>query len=147
TRAQVARMLWNMAGQPPVAFSPIFTDVPATAPDWYRDAVIWAGTNGIVLGYQGRFNSHENITREQFAIMMFRYAQFTGQNTTVPGNFNLNQFTDQGAISEWALRYVRWAVYNGLITGTPDARIAPQGTADRAEAATILMRFMQRFSA
>jgi len=145
TRAQVARMLWNMDGQPAVTFRPIFTDVPATD-TWYRDAVVWAGENGIVLGYQGRFNPHESITREQFAIMMFRYARFTGQDITMPINFSLNQFTDHGAVSSWALSYMRWAVYAGLITGN-DGRITPQGTAVRAEAAAILMRYMQRFGA
>jgi len=144
TRAHVARMLWNVEGQPPVEFRPIFTDVPETD-TWYRDAVVWAGENGIVLGYQGRFDPHGNITREQFAIMMFRYARFAEQDITMPTDFTLNQFTDQGAVSSWALNYVRWAVYVELITGTPEGRIAPQGTAVRAEAATILMRYIQRF--
>lgn len=145
TRAQVARMLWNMENQPFVNFSPIFTDVPATAPVWYRYAVVWAAENEIVQGYQGRFSPHDNITREQFAVMMYRYAEFAGHDTTVPENFNLNQFVDQGCISDWAFHYVRWAVYNGLITGTPDARISPDDTANRAEAATIIMRYVQAF--
>jgi len=145
TRAQVARMLWNMEGQPFVNFRPIFTDVPANAPEWYRYAVVWAADNEIVQGFQGRFNPHDNITREQFAVMMYRYARLTGHDTSMPDEWfpNLAHFVDHGDISDWALHYIRWAVHIGLISGTPDARILPQGTAIRAEAATILMRYMQ----
>ena len=144
TRAQLVTILWRMEGEPNVAFRPIFNDV--LAGQWYSTAVIWAFDNGVVSGTgPGTFAPHNNITREQFATMMHNYARFAGHNTSVPANFNLNQFTDAGAISGWALEAMRWANFNGLITGTTATTLSPQGTANRAQCAAILMRYVQTF--
>jgi len=145
SRAMVATILWRMAGEPAVAFEPVFIDVPATAPDWYRTAIIWANQNGIVLGSGGRFNPYDNITREQLAAMMFRYTEFVGGDTSVYEGFNLNQFHDRTDLSDWAESYKYWAGYNELIQGRNATTLSPQGTATRAEAATILMRFVAAF--
>ena len=145
SRAMVATILWRMAGEPATAFEPVFSDVSATAPDWYRTAAIWANQNGIVLGSGGRFNPYDNITREQLAAMMFRYTDFVGGDTSVYEGFNLNQFHDRTDLSGWAESYKYWAVYNELIQGRNATTLAPQGTATRAEAAAILMRFVGVF--
>lgn len=81
------------------------------------------------------------ITREQMASMMMRYAQFNQYNTSKSAD--LSAFNDAGPISSWALESMKWANAAGLINGRTASTIAPQGTATRAEAATILMRFCE----
>jgi len=145
SRAQVATILWRMAGEPTVLFRPEFSDVPDSAPAWYRYAVIWAHGHGIVQGHEGRFNPYSEITREQFAAMLHRYVRFINGNVHVPSTFSLNSFQDRAALSSWAETYKYWAVYNELIQGVGGNTLAPGGTATRAQAATILMRFVEAF--
>ncbi|MCL2368083.1 MAG: S-layer homology domain-containing protein, partial [Oscillospiraceae bacterium] len=83
-----------------------------------------------------------NVTREEFAAMMYRYTVFTGGNTSVPAGFDLSQFQDRNQLSDWAESYMYWANHNGLITGRTPTTLAPQGTATRAEAAGIVARFV-----
>ena len=143
-RAMVATILYRMAGEPAVGFRPVFTDV--SAGQWYSNAIIWAFDAGIVEGTSPTtFAPGANITREQFATMMHRYAHHGGQDLTVPSGFNLNQFTDRDAVSTWATDAMLWANYHGLITGRTATTIDPAGTATRAECATILMRFIEAF--
>jgi len=141
TRAMVATILWRMAGSPEVADGTVFDDVAGAR--WYTQAIAWAYQNGIVQGFgDGRFAPGQNITREQFAAVMFRYARFIGGNTGVSEGFELYRFHDRGQLSGWAVPYKYWANYSGLITGTTSTTLSPQGNATRAEAATILMRFL-----
>ena len=144
TRAEAVVTLYRMAGSPEVTFAPVFSDVPETAPSWYRDAVIWASEREIVLGYQGLFSPYAPITREAFAAIMNRYAAYQGydiaEKTGNPSEV-LAQFTDFASISQWARPYAAWAFTNELITGVSQTQLAPQRTAIRAEAAAILIRF------
>jgi len=141
TRAQLVTILWRTEGEPATSWRNQFTDV--SAGQWYSSAVIWAFDNGIVTGTSPTtFAPGANITREQFATMMHRYAEFAGQDTSVPANFNLNNFTDHGNISSWALTAMRWAVYTELIGGTGDNMLSPGGNATRAQAAVILTRYL-----
>jgi len=143
TRAMTATILHRMAGEPAVTDRQVFDDVAANR--WYSDAAIWAYDAGIVRGTgPGTFAPGANITREQFATMLHRYAQYTGQNITLPPAFNLAQFTDHGDVSDWAYDAMRWAVYTGLINGTTSTTLAPQDTTTRAQTATMLMRFIQK---
>jgi len=142
-RAQAATILWRMAGEPAVEFQPAFNDVPITAPAWYRNAVIWANENGVVQGYAGRFDPYGEITREQLVAVLHRYAQLIGGDVSVSESFCLDNFDDRTQLSEWATDYMRWAVYHGLITGTAERTLSPLGTATRAEAAMLLMRFIE----
>jgi predicted membrane protein len=146
SRAQVATILHRMAGEPAVTFQPVFSDVPSTAPAWYRNAVIWANEQGIVQGSGGRFNPYGEITREQFAAMLHRYAQLLGVCTNVPEFFNLNNFQDWDEISGWAEPYMDWAVFHELIQGVNSQTLAPGGTATRAQSAAIFMRFLERLA-
>ena len=144
TRAMVVTVLYRMMGEPSVTYSPIFHDVPSGL--WFSDAVVWGYNQGIVEGMgQGRFAPHENITREQFAAMMHRFAQFNGHAQPVPATFSLAQFTDSNAVSYWALDGMTWNVYNGIITGMTPTTLAPRGTTTRAECAMVLMRYIQTF--
>jgi len=143
TRAQVAAILWRMAGEPAVEFQEVFDDVWINDPIWFRDAVIWANENSIVQGHAGRFHPSGEITREQFAAMLHRYAKSTGSDVSVPESFSLDKFDDHTQVSAWAVDYMRWAVYHGLISGTAERTLSPLGTATRAETAMILMRLTE----
>lgn len=137
-RAMMVTMLYRMAGSPAVSGGSAFSDVPSGK--WYSDAVQWASANGVVNGVgRDRFAPEAQITREQMASMMMRYAQFNQYNTSKSAD--LSAFNDAGSISSWALESMKWANAAGLINGRTASTIAPQGTATRAEAATILMRF------
>ena len=139
-RAMLATILHRLAGEPSVSFSPVFSDVSAGT--WYANAVIWASNNNIVNGVGGgHFAPNANVTREQFATLLFRYAEFAGLDTSVPATFNLLQYSDRMAISSWAIEPMIWAVYHGLITGTSSTTLTPSGTATRSQCAVILYRF------
>jgi len=145
-RAMLTTTLWRMMGEPAADFQPVFSDVPSTAPAWYRDAVMWAYENGIARGIDGRFDPYGEITREQFAAMIHRYAQLLGICTNVPEFFNLDSFQDRDEISGWAEPYMDWAVFRELIQGVNAQTLAPSGTATRAQSAAILMRFLERLA-
>ena len=141
TRAMVAVTLWNAENRPEVEWSPVFSDIPETAADWYRTAVMWAYENNVMQGHgDGRFSPTEPITREQFAATLARYIDFEAP----PEDFELN-FPDAGQVSPWAVEYMRWANYHDLIRGT-GAGLVPGGFTDRAQAATILARFIMPFT-
>ena len=142
TRAMLAAVLYGMAGQPAAAAgSTGFTDVLDGA--WYADAVRWAGQAGIVNGMgNDRFAPNDPVTREQLAVFLYRYAQQAGQDMTVPGA-PLAAFADAARVSAYAVEAVQWAVDRGLLTGTDSTTLSPQGSATRAQAAAILVRFAQ----
>ena len=142
SRAMVATILYRLADEPAISFAPVFTDVPAGR--WYSNAVIWASHNQIVHGVGGgRFAPDDNVTREQLATLLFRFAVFFDMDTDVPMSYNLLQFDDRMQISSWAGESMLWAVYHGLITGTSNTTLTPNGTANRAQCAVILYRFLQ----
>jgi 2',3'-cyclic-nucleotide 2'-phosphodiesterase (5'-nucleotidase family) len=144
TRAMMATILWRLEGEPATAFTPVFGDVPAGR--WYSEAIVWANEQDIVRGVGGGlFDPHSNITREQFAAMMHRYAAFIEIDSEVPATHSLAQFTDAGQIGSWALEYVLWANYNELLTGVTATTLNPLGMVTRAQSATVLQRFMVRF--
>jgi len=122
----------------------VFNDVSVNA--WYSPYIIWAYDNDIVMGIGGnRFAPNYSVTREEFATMMHRFAGFMEHDRQVRQGPQWNSFTDRSQISPWAEEALTWANYHGLISGRTATAIAPAGTATRAEAATILMRFMERF--
>ena len=142
-RAMMVTMLYRMTGSPAVSSGSAFSDVPSGK--WYSDAVQWASANGVVNGVgRDRFAPEAQITREQMASMMMRYAQFKQYSTSKSAD--LSVFKDADSISSWALDSMKWANAVGLINGRTANTIAPQGTATRAEAATILTRFMQNIA-
>ncbi|MCL1855335.1 MAG: S-layer homology domain-containing protein [Clostridia bacterium] len=145
TRAMLVTILYRYdhpgaSTTPPMEGNKTFSDVEAGG--WYTDAVIWASANGIVTGYgDGKFGPNDNITLEQFAAILYRYAQkkgFDASKTT-----DLSAYTDTGQISAYALEAMKWANATDLITGRTQTTLAPLGTATRAEAATLLMRFIE----
>lgn len=115
---------------------------------WYADGVEWASANGIVNGMTSAdgleklFAPDDSITREQFAAIMYRYAQYKGCDVSNVGTDALD-FEDYGEISQYARTAVEWAVSEGLITGVSDTKLAPKGSATRAQTAAILQRFAE----
>ncbi|MCI7473188.1 MAG: S-layer homology domain-containing protein [Clostridiales bacterium] len=138
-RAMLTAILYRLAGKPAVTGeSKAFMDV---VPDtWYTSSVAWASANGVVNGMgDGTFAPMDAITREQLAVMLYRYAQYIRLDTSAKGD--LSKFTDGSQVSSWASEAMAWAVGTGMISGKTANIIDPSGTATRAETATILMRF------
>ena len=141
TRAMAAQVLYNLEGQPAVTGDTTFTDA-ADAGDWAVKAITWAEQTGVVAGIgDGLFDPTANVTREEFAQMMYNYASYKEYDLTLEGD--LSQFEDASAISSWAETAMSWANGSGLINGHDDGTIDPQGTTTRAQAASILMNFDQ----
>ena len=143
-RAQFAVILHRMNGQPSVVYTNKFPDV-ATG-QWYTDAILWANDIGVVTGYSntGLFGTGDQINREQMAVMMYRYAQYKGYDTSASADFS--KFNDAVYVNDFAKDAMSWAVGTGIITGKDnETRLDPLGSATRAECATIIMRFMEYY--
>ncbi|MBP3447896.1 MAG: leucine-rich repeat protein [Clostridia bacterium] len=140
TRAMLVTVLYRNEGEPAVNKSIPFADVDMSA--WYANAVVWAKQNGIVNGVtENEFAPDENITREQIAAIMFRYAQYKGMDAvTLEENLH---FADADEISEYAVSAMNWAVGTGLMKGKSTTTINPKDNATRAEIAAILQRFIE----
>lgn len=139
TRAMLVMVLYRMAGAPDMAGrESSFTDVSADS--WYGAAVIWASENGIVNGVGGGlFDPDASLTREQMAMMLYRFAGYLGSNTEKRAD--LSAYGDADAVSAAAQDAMAWAVAEGLVNGRSAAELAPKAGATRAELATILFRF------
>ena len=145
SRSMIAAILWRMAGSPVVNYAMDYTDVAQG--QWYSEAIRWAASEGIVGGNgNGLFGTNDPITREQFAVMLYRYAQEQGYDVSVGENTNILSYTDAADLAEYAIPAMQWAVGAGLITGTGDgSTLTPQGQATRAQAAVMLMRFCEKY--
>ena len=142
TRAMLVTILYRYEGEPTVEDGTDFTDV--SGGQWYSDAIVWASENGVANGYgDGRFGANDSITREQLAVMLYNYARLKGFDVSQAAD--LSAFDDSAEISTWAGGALAWANAVGLINGRTETTLAPAGTATRAEAATILMRFIESF--
>lgn len=144
-RAQFATILYRLNQEPQIPYMPIFPDVAEG--EWYTEAVLWANKVGVVNGYSntGKFGPADNINREQMAVMMYRYAQFLGKDTSESADYG--RFSDGTAVNEFAKQAMSWAVGTGIISGKDNGtRLDPQGNANRAECATIIMRFLEHYN-
>ncbi len=140
TRGMIVTILHRLEGTPAVSTSGTFADV--TAGRYYTDAVEWASANGIVGGYgNGRFGPNDPITREQMAAILYRYAAY--KEYDVSGAADLSGYSDASSISSYARVAMQWANHSGLVNGTSDTTLSPQGSATRAQAAVILYRFCE----
>ena len=138
-RAMAVTILYRLEGSPAVTTDAGFNDVAAGT--WYTDAVNWAAANNIVNGVEGNnFDPTGSLTREQMATVLYRYAQYKGADVSASGD--LSGFVDSANVSSWAADAVKWAVGSGLVNGVEGNALAPQGTSTRAQAATVLMRFV-----
>ncbi len=138
TRAMLVTVLWRYAGQPKGGKN-TFTDVKNG--QWYTDAVTWAAKNGVVTGVgNNKFNPNGNVTREQLATILYRYA--IANEIDVRYRAEMSLFSDYNKVSSYADKAVYWAVAVKLINGA-DGKLMPQGKATRAQVAAILTRFVQ----
>lgn len=142
SRSMLVQVLYNLEGKPE-AEAVAFTDVAADA--WYADAVAWAAGNKIVNGVEvDEFAPDEDITREQMAAILYRYAQYKGYDVSASNDLSI--YTDAAQISDYAVPAMQWVNAEGLITGSTDTTLSPMDSALRAEAATILMRFAENIA-
>ena len=139
-RAMLVTVLYRMAGSPAVTGENPFTDVPAGT--WYTDAVIWAAENDITNGTTPtNFSPTTPLTREQLATFLYRFADFESPEPIEVLGDNLGDFTDGDQVADYAKTPMNWAIETNLIGGTAPGTLSPQGTATRAQVATILMRY------
>ena len=136
SRGMLATVLYSLEGRPEQELTSTFSDVSSDA--WYADSIAWATENGIVSGYgSGQFGPNDSITREQFAVMLWKYAgspKASGQNL---------DFTDADQASGYALEALCWAAENGIMSGYSSGRLDPGGTTTRAQAAQMLKNFLE----
>lgn len=141
SRAMIVTILYRLENEPGVSGKSPFTDVAAG--QWYTNAVAWAAANGIVTGTTDTtFAPNGNITREQMAAILYRYASYKGLD--VSRQADLSGYADASAISAYAKQAMAWANGQGLITGVTATTLNPGGNAVRAQAATILMRLCEQ---
>ncbi|MGM9670752.1 MAG: S-layer homology domain-containing protein [Oscillospiraceae bacterium] len=148
TRAMLATILWRQAGEPKATQGCTFTDLGSPsdpAASWYLDAVAWAAETGIVKGRDAvTFDPTAPITRQELATMLYRYATFAKLDTSAKGD--LSVFPDENQVLDYAVDAMTWANGAGLITGNVVNDVTcldPLGNANRAQVATILMRFCE----
>ncbi|MBR3993780.1 MAG: S-layer homology domain-containing protein, partial [Clostridia bacterium] len=142
TRAMLVTMLYRAEGEPEVDVTNSFEDIEDNA--WYEKAVLWAKENGIVNGVtETEFSPDSDITREQIATIMHRYAKYKGDNVESGENTNILSYDDSDSISDYAKASLQWANGIGLINGKTESTLNPLDNATRAEAATIFYRFVK----
>ena len=138
TRGQLVTILYRMAGEPAVTGTAQFPDVTPGA--YYYDAVIWAGENGITLGYgDGTFQPNRGVSRQELVTFLYRYA-----GADAVEEDGLSRFPDTGAVSGFAAEAMNWAVSTGLVRGTAEGFLEPGSVSTRCQAAAILYRFATR---
>ena len=141
TRGMLVQILYNLEGKPK-GTAANFSDVQADA--WYAKAVGWAASNKVVTGYaDGTFRPNAAVTREQAAAILYRYAQSKGIDVSVGENTNILSYVDVQQASEYAIPALQWAVGAGVLNGKNGGRLAPTGTATRAEIAAIMQRWCE----
>lgn len=139
TRAMLVTVLYRLEGEPTVYGRSGFSDVQYN--EYYEDAVTWAADNGIVNGTSTTtFSPNANVTREQMAAILYRYAQHKKYNTAASSG--LNGFTDHASVSGYAAASLEWAVAEKLVNGSA-GKLMPTGNATRAQVAAILHRFVE----
>ena len=144
TRGQIVTILWRLTGEPRATKRNPFTDVSSS--QYYYDAISWAYDAGVVDGFDARtFKPDQNVTREQLAAILYRYAKY--MNLSTSGSAYLAKYRDADKIASWAYDAMAWANYRGLINGTSATRIDPKGYATRAQIAAILHRFAVEYGA
>lgn len=142
SRAQFATILYRISGAGSVRYSSKFPDVPEG--QFYTDAVMWAASESIIKGYEnGYFGPGDLITREQMAVLLYRYVQYLGAD--VSNKNSLEHFPDSRLVSGFALEAMQWANAEGVIMGNADSTLAPRAYADRASCATMMMRFVKKY--
>lgn len=137
SRAMLATVLYNLEGRPDQGMTNgEFSDVNSGT--WYTEGVSWAAENGIVSGYgDGQFGPNDSITREQLAVMLWRYAGSPAADEQTL------DFADADQVSSYAVEALCWAIANGLMRGPGGGLLDPGGITTRAQAAQMLKNFLE----
>ena len=142
TRGMIVTILHRMENEPKVNSASKFTDVKDG--NYFCEAVKWATENKVVKGYgNGKFGPNDPITREQMAAVLYRYAEYKSYD--ISQQADLSAYVDAGKLSSYAVTPMRWANATGLVKGITSNKLAPDGLTRRCEAATLFMRFSQKF--
>jgi hypothetical protein len=137
TRAGAASVIYRAAREPDVPYLPLFTDIPDG--EWYTAPVIWAGYASIIEGYEdGAFRPHDIVNREQFAVIIYRFAYAAGYD--VSARADLDAYADADEVSDWAYDALSCCVAMGLINGTTAMTLEPNAAITRAQCAAVLTR-------
>ncbi len=140
TRAQLVTILHRLEGEPEATAAATFKDVPADS--YYAEAVAWAAENEIVNGLSADiFGPNAAVTREQMVAILYRYAQY--KCIDVSAQADLSAYTDATAIDSYAVEAFQWAVAVGLVNGTSETTLDPNGTTTRAQAAVLMIRLLE----
>ena len=117
-----------------------FSDVPENA--WFTKAVYWAQQNGVVEGYpDGTFLPDRDVTRQEMAAVLYRYAQKRGED--VSARAQLSSYQDAGKVASWAKDAMGWVCGKNIIRGVTETSLPPEGNATRSQVATILARYLR----
>lgn len=136
-RCMITTVLYRLAGEPAVGYEALFQDIPDG--QWYTAGTVWAGRLGVVTGVgDGRFAPFSNVTRQEIAVILHRYA--AGMGCDVSGRADLSGFADAEKAASWGRDAISWAVDAGILNGSGGA-LLPNGDATRAEVAAMLHRF------
>ena len=139
-RAMLVTILYRLAGEPAVSGENVFTDV--FEGDYYYKAVLWAASKGITTGTsETTFSPKTQLTREQIATFLYRYAKFAGMSASARGD--LSKYTDANTVSEYARTAMEWAVGSGIVNGVTDTTLMPRANATRVQIAVMVWRLMR----
>ena len=145
-KSKTGALLYNHSGKPAVNSSNIYPDVETG--NWYVNAVLWAKEKDIANGYgDGTFGIGDQVTREAFALMLYKYAVLNQLSLTTDDSA-IESYADTESVSGWAKSAMNWAVTQGIITGKgegdniSDYKLDPQGNATRAECASMIMKLL-----
>lgn len=145
TRGQLITFLYRMDGQKAVSGKSGFTDV--TEGQFYTNAIKWAVANDIAHGYgNGKFGPNDSITRDQLATFLCNYCKYKKKYTKA--NVTFNSFGDGNKVPSFAQESMKWAVANGVITGNTNTNpptLNPGGKATRADAASMIFKYCNKF--
>ena len=143
TRAMFVTVLGRMDGVKTEDYTDVtFKDVESGS--WYAPYVAWANANGIVTGFDAdTFSPASVVTREQMAAILYRYAQYKQYDVSVGEDTNILSYDDAASVSEYAVAALQWTCGAGLIQGTSETTLSPAASANRAQVATIMMRFCE----
>ena len=144
TRAMLVTVLYRMENEPAVSASS-FKDIEKGS--WYANAVAWANANKITSGIsETAFAPEQNISREQIATMLYRYAKYKGYDVSAAEITNLDYYTDSLEISSYAVSAFKWAVGESIVSGKTETTLDPADNATRAETAALLMRICNKYN-
>ncbi len=146
-RAEFVQTLYNKEGKPTVSFTNKFSDVKSK--DWFASAIMWASEKEIVAGKGTYFDVSGNITRQEIAVILYKYAKYLKYDVT--GGTDLMPYADDEKIDTWAKTAMEWAVSKGIMKGKGNGddlstyKLAPRDAASRAECAAMLKNFMEAY--